>query len=235
MCERMSRQELMDQIENYIPYNEQEEKDKALILDWIRQNADAFSRENKVAHMTASAWVVNPKRDKVLMVYHNIYDSWSWLGGHADGETDLLAVALREVKEEAGISKVRPVSEKIFSLESLTVDGHVKKGTYVSSHLHLNVTYLLEADPEEAVSIKADENSGVAWFSPEEALERSTEPWFVERVYTKLIEKIDTKRMKPERTKKSENGDSREDRERSLKVKSQKDSGRKSGSRRKEI
>lgn len=190
MCEKMSRQELMNQIENYIPYNEQEEKDKALILEWIRQNENAFSRENKVAHMTASAWVVNPERDKVLMVYHNIYDSWSWLGGHADGETDLLSVALREVKEEAGITKVHPVSEEIFSLESLTVDGHVKKGIYVSSHLHLNATYLLEADSEEAVSIKADENSGVAWFSPEEALERSTEPWFVKRVYTKLIEKM---------------------------------------------
>ena len=109
MCEKMSRQELMNQIENYIPYNEQEEKDKALILEWIRQNENAFSRENKVAHMTASAWVVNPERDKVLMVYHNIYDSWSWLGGHADGETDLLSVALREVKEEAGITKVHPV------------------------------------------------------------------------------------------------------------------------------
>nr|WP_288556726.1 NUDIX hydrolase [uncultured Mediterraneibacter sp.] len=190
MCEKMSRQKLRNQIENYIPYNEQEEKDKALILEWIRQNENAFSRENKVAHMTASAWVVNPERDKVLMVYHNIYDSWSWLGGHADGETDLLSVALREVKEEAGITKVHPVSEKIFSLESLTVDGHEKKGTYVSSHLHLNATYLLEADSEEAVSIKADENSGVAWFSPEEALERSTEPWFVKRVYTKLIEKM---------------------------------------------
>ena len=124
------------------------------------------------------------------MVYHNIYNSWSWLGGHADGETDLLAVALREVKEEAGISHVCPVSEEIFSLESLTVDGHVKKGKYVSSHLHLNVTYLLEADSEEAVSIKADENSGVAWFSPEEALKKSTEPWFVEHVYSKLIEKM---------------------------------------------
>lgn len=190
MSHKMSRQELMNQIENYIPYNEQEEKDKALILEWIRQNENAFSRENKVAHMTASAWVVNPERDKVLMVYHNIYDSWSWLGGHADGETDLLSVALREVKEEAGIMKVHPVSEKIFSLESLTVDGHVKKGTYVSSHLHLNATYLLEADSEEAVSIKADENSGVAWFSPEEALARSTEPWFVERVYTKLLKKM---------------------------------------------
>ena len=186
----MNRQELVRQIKGYVPYNEQEEADKTLILNWIENNDNAFLRDNVVAHMTASAWVVNKDRSRVLMIYHNIYNSWSWLGGHADGETDLLAVAVREVKEEAGITNVRPVSEEIFSLESLTVDGHVKKGKYVSSHLHLNVTYLLEADPEERVSVKADENSGVAWFTPEEALAKSTEPWFVERVYAKLIEKV---------------------------------------------
>lgn len=123
----MTREDSIRQIENYPPFNEQEEKDKALILGWISNNENAFSRENTVAHITASAWVVNKDRSKVLMVYHNIYNSWSWLGGHADGETDLLSVAIREVKEEAGISNVRPVSEEIFSLESLTVDGHVKK------------------------------------------------------------------------------------------------------------
>ena len=188
----MNRQELINQIENYIPFNEQEEKDKVLIAEWILNNENAFSRVNPIAHLTASAWVVNQDRSKVLMVYHNIYNSWSWLGGHADGETDLLSVAIREVKEEAGISNVHPVSEEIFSLESLTVDGHVKKGRYVSSHLHLNITYLLEADSREAVSIKADENSGVAWFSMEEALKKSTEPWFVQNVYAKLIQKMKT-------------------------------------------
>lgn len=188
----MDRKELISKIKKYQPFNEQEEMDKALILNWIETQENAFSRENTVAHMTASAWVVNKERSKVLMVYHNIYNSWSWLGGHADGETDLLAVAVREVKEEAGITNVRPVSDEIFSLESLTVDGHVKKGRYVSSHLHLNVTYLLEADFEEAVSVKADENSGVAWFAPGEALKKSTEPWFVEHVYGKLVEKMKT-------------------------------------------
>ena len=185
----MNRFELISQIKKYKAFNEQEEKDKYLLLEWIMDNEDAFSRENKIAHITATGWVVNKDRSKVLMVYHNIYNSWSWLGGHADGETDLLSVAIREVKEEAGISNVLPVSEDIFSLESLTVDGHWKNGKYVSSHLHFNVTYLLEADSEEAVSIKADENSGVAWFAPEEALAKSAEPWFVEHVYTKLIEK----------------------------------------------
>ena len=188
----MDRKELISKIKKYQPFNEQEEMDKALILNWIETQENAFSRENTVAHMTASAWVVNKERSKVLMIYHNIYNSWSWLGGHADGETDLLAVAVREVKEEAGITNVRPVSDEIFSLESLTVDGHVKKGRYVSSHLHLNVTYLLEADSEEAVSVKVDENSGVAWFTPGEALKKSTEPWFVEHVYGKLAEKMKT-------------------------------------------
>lgn len=188
----MDRKKLISKIKKYQPFNEQEEMDKALILNWIETQENAFSRENTVAHMTASAWVVNKERSKVLMIYHNIYNSWSWLGGHADGETDLLAVAVREVKEEAGITNVRPVSDEIFSLESLTVDGHVKKGRYVSSHLHLNVTYLLEADSEEAVSVKADENSGVAWFTSGEALKKSTEPWFVEHVYGKLVEKMKT-------------------------------------------
>lgn len=96
----MTRRELIYDIERYCPFNEQEEKDKALILNWIKTNDNAFSRENAVAHMTASAWVVNKDRSKVLMVYHNIYHSWSWLGGHADGETDLLAVAIREVKRK---------------------------------------------------------------------------------------------------------------------------------------
>ena len=96
----MDRQELMESIRAYQPFNEQEKMDKSLILDWIETQDDAFSRDNTVAHMTASAWVVNKDRSRVLMVYHNIYDSWSWLGGHADGETDLLAVAIREVKED---------------------------------------------------------------------------------------------------------------------------------------
>ena len=191
----MTREELLSQIAAYTPYNEQEAADKELILHWIQDHDDAFLRQNKVAHITASAWVVSPDRTRVLMVYHNIYHSWSWLGGHADGEADLLAVALREVQEEAGITHVRPVSDSIYSLESLTVDGHTKKGQYVSSHLHLNVTYLLEADPDEAVYIKEDENSGVAWFTPEEALAKSTEPWFVTHVYAKLIDKLKTSHL----------------------------------------
>ena len=101
--------DIREAIENYCPCCEQEARDKAVILSFIDSNSDAFERSNLIAHMTASAWVVNPARDKVLMVYHNIYDSWSWTGGHADGERDLLSVAVREVREETGLTMHTPV------------------------------------------------------------------------------------------------------------------------------
>ncbi len=182
--------DLMTQIERYLPFNEQEERDRNLILRCLREEKNIFSRENDLAHMTASAWVVNPDRSRVLMAYHNIYDSWSWLGGHADGSQNLLEVALREVTEESGVRHVRPVTEDIFSLESLTVDGHIKRGAYVSSHIHLNVTYLLEAREEDTLTVKDDENSGVAWFGLDEAVAASSEPWFQEHIYRKLNEKL---------------------------------------------
>lgn len=180
---------LYEQIKSYIPWNEQEEADREEILRALLQE-DIFLRSSRLAHITASAWTVNGARNQVLMAYHNIYHSWSWLGGHADGEKDLLSVAIREVQEESGIRSVVPVSEDIFSLEVLTVDGHEKKGIYVPSHLHLNITYLLEADDSELLTGKPDENSAVAWFSPKEAVAASTEPWFQERIYRKLNQKL---------------------------------------------
>ena len=175
------------QIADYKPYNEQEAHDQAVMRQLLATQPDLFTRENQVAHMTASSWLLN---DKVLMIYHNIYHSWAWTGGHADGDRDLLAVAKREAMEETGVTEIRTISEDIFSLEILTVDGHEKRGVYVPSHLHLNVSYLLEADEEEVLRIKPDENSGVRWFSLEEALAACSEPWMIERVYKKLNAKV---------------------------------------------
>ena len=176
-------------IMKYQPVNEQEEKDRLEMLALMGEGKDLLTRDNQAAHFTVSGWVVSPDRKMTLLVYHNIYDSWSWLGGHADGEEDLASVALKEVREESGLEKVRLLSENPVSLEILPVSGHVKRGRYVSSHIHLNVTYLLEADPEDPPRIKEDENSGVGWFPLEEVLERSSEPWFVERIYPKLIQR----------------------------------------------
>lgn len=181
---------LQQQLESYVPYNEQEEKDRELMLHLLKTCPDIFTRENRTAHFTASSWLLNKKHDKVLLIYHNIYHSWAWTGGHADGEEDLLSVAKREAMEETGVQDIREIGDNIYSLEVLTVDGHEKRGAYVSSHLHLNVTYLLEADEEEVLRVKPDENSGVRWFPLEEAIKAVSEPWMAERIYRKLNAKL---------------------------------------------
>lgn len=94
---------LRAQIEAFVPYNEQEEADRRQMLADMDCFSDLLTRENATAHFTASCWIVNPDRKKVLMAYHNLYQSWAWLGGHADGEADLLSVALREANEESGV------------------------------------------------------------------------------------------------------------------------------------
>ena len=153
-------QTIMQEIQNYQPYNEQEENDRCVILNLLETQPSILERTNRVAHFSASSWILNKEHTKVLMIYHNIYNAWAWTGGHADGDADLMAVAYRE-------------------------------GSYVPSHLHLNVTYLFEADEEEILRVKPDENSGVKWFSFTEALEQCSEPWMVHWIYSKLMHKLE--------------------------------------------
>lgn len=181
---------LQREIQNYQPENEQERADRELMLRFMADNPDYLDRANRIAHFTASIWTVNREYTRTLMVYHNIYDSWSWIGGHADGVEDLRSVALRELKEETGVGKAVLVTPEIFSLEILTVDGHVKRGAYVSSHLHMNVTYLAEADDTEALAVNRAENQVVKWWSFEDAVRVPKEQWMTAHIYQKLNDKV---------------------------------------------
>lgn len=179
----------IDLIKTYKPYNQQEEKDKEIILHCINIFDDVLTRNNEIMHITSSAFILNKAKDKTLMIHHNIYNSWSWTGGHADGEENLLAVAIKEAREETGVKNVRPIVPGIFSLDILPVLGHVKNGKYISAHLHLSVAYLVEVDEDELLIVKSDENSDVKWIPIEKVNEYSNEP-HMQKIYNKLILKI---------------------------------------------
>ncbi len=179
---------LYETVNAYQAQDEQEIKDRSMMLKLIALFPDIITRNNDIAHFTASLWIINQDHTKVLMVYHNIYDSWSWCGGHLDGTNDPLAVALKEGKEESGLAALRVLKKDPLALDLLPVHGHFKHNEYIASHLHLNLTYLCEADDQAPLSIKADENSGAAWFSVDEIDRIVTEKAMLP-VYQKLINK----------------------------------------------
>lgn len=180
---------LYNQISNYAPYDEKESLDKEVMLKFISNTDDVLTRENQIAHMTVSAWITNKNRDKILMIYHNIYDSWAWVGGHADGDEDLLHVINKEIGEETGLEHVKLLDNKIYGLNIVSVDDHTKRGKLVNSHLHMDVEYLFEADENEVLRIKEDENSGVKWV-PIDEVENYTTEEKMKVIYRKMNAKL---------------------------------------------
>ena len=155
----------------------------------INNNEDYLTRNNTEGHFTTSAWIFNKDRTKVLMIYHNIYDTWAWIGGHADGEEDLFEVIKREITEETGLENFTPLSTEIYGVNIGTVKTHFKNNKLVEEHLHLDIEYVFEADEEDYIRIKEDENSGVKWIE----LDRLEEYIFDENminVYKSLTERL---------------------------------------------
>ncbi len=179
----------VEMLKKYVPYNEQEERDVAMIIEAEGIFGEILTRENKFCHLTSSAFIINKDHTKVLSTYHNIYDSWTWVGGHADGDDDMLYVAKKETKEETSLENFKVLNKHPISVEILPVKWHVKRGKYVSGHLHLNVTYLFEASENDAIKIREGENSGVCWLTFDELIEKSKEPYIIP-VYKKIIERI---------------------------------------------
>lgn len=179
----------IEQITKFTPINEQETNDKKLIIEYIEKFPhNILLRDNEFAHITSSGFIMNQSLDKVLMVHHNILNTWAWTGGHVDGDTDFLHVAIKEAKEETGIKDVVPLTTDMLSIDILPVYGHIKKNKYVSTHLHLSVAYVLIADENQTLVVNEDENSGVHWF----ALDKFTKHYFNDSdtyLYNKLIRK----------------------------------------------
>jgi len=181
---------IKEQLEKYNPVNEQEEIDKQTMLNFINTFSDVLTRENVYGHFSASAFVVNENLNKTLLVHHNILGGFVSPGGHADGEYDLLSVAIREVIEETGLDVV-PLNNNIFAIQSGCVKGHVKNGKYVSAHTHYDILYLLVAKNADMdkIRILEDENSKVEWRDLDHSYGEDIVDW-ARPINEKIVKKI---------------------------------------------
>ena len=187
----MTHGELQALFEAYVPWNEQERNDRELALQAFRCFDDLLTRENTILHLCASPWIISRDHRQVLLVYHRLYDSWGWSGGHCDGDGVLWRVAKREGMEESGIASLVLADERPIGIDVLSVPRHHKNGALVNAHLHLNVTYLFYGDPALSLSHKADEVKGARWFDVE-AIPRIVKEKAMLPVYAKLCERART-------------------------------------------
>ncbi|WP_353095643.1 NUDIX hydrolase [Tissierella praeacuta] len=180
----------VDLIREFVPFNEQEIKDKEATLKYINMFENILKRDNELIHITSSGFVINKNKDKVLMVHHNIFNAWSLTGGHADGKENLIDVAMSEITEETGVKDIHPITNKIVSLDILPVLGHLRKGKFITSHLHISVTYLFQADENEQLIVQQDENSAVKWI-PINEIDIYSSEFHMKKIYNKIISKIE--------------------------------------------
>lgn len=176
-------------IQNYKANTDQEIEDQKLMLQMIDRNPDVLKRSSLSGHLTSSVFIMNAKRTKVLLGFHNIYQSWGWFGGHHDGMDDCLEVALKEAKEETGIAFFEEIKDEPISLDVITVNNHIKNGEYIPDHLHLNVTFGLVTSEKQIFTYNQKEHSGLQWFGVDEYLDHVKEER-MKPIYQKIVKRM---------------------------------------------
>lgn len=185
--------DILKTFEAHSPYDENEAQYKESCIQFLKNFPKEMwgFRENLIGHLTSTAWVINETRDKVLMAFHNIYQNWAWLGGHADGDLDLLYVTQKEVMEESGLRKedFKPLFKNPFDLNVVHVFPHTKRGKFVPDHLHINPVFLFEANEKATLQHLPEENAGVEWIPVNDILNRVTEE-HIKPTYKRIMDKV---------------------------------------------
>ena len=166
----MKRQDLIQLLNQYNP-DGQEIAIKTDMLHFVQENENCFERSFEVGHITGSAWLLNKKGDKALLMHHRKLDKWLQLGGHADGEGDILAVSLKEAQEESGITAIVPVMNAIFDIDTHKIPAY---GT-IKEHFHYDVRFLLQVTSDEIININSESNE-LRWIAKNRDELLSTEP-----------------------------------------------------------
>ncbi len=166
----MHRHDILEKLSKFAPRDRRDSECRDQFIEFIKANQGCFERSLEVGHITGSAWIVNPGRNRYLLTFHKKLDLWLQLGGHADGKADVLEVALLEAREESGIEQVTPLSVQIYDLDIHRIPGH--QG--VPEHLHYDVRFICEADDRRVLTI-SDESHDLRWLTAKEVLERTSE------------------------------------------------------------
>lgn len=154
----MHREYLLGLLENYIPSDESETSSKGKIVEFVKRNRNCFDRSLEEGHITASAWLLSKDENGALLMHHRKLDGWFQLGGHCDGDSDVLAVAIKEAQEESGILDIVPVSREIFDVDVHLIPDNPKD----KAHYHYDIRFLLKVNSDEAFK-RNEESKELRW------------------------------------------------------------------------
>lgn len=175
---------LLDLLTCYVPLDENDRRQAKRIREFIEADPRSFDRQNPVGHITGSAWVVDPTGTRVLLTHHKKLGKWLQVGGHADGERDVMKVALREAQEESGLTDLLPVSSEIFDVDIHPIPAHGSD----PAHEHFDVRFAFQA--RDTAFKVSEESHALAWieirkiheFTSEESLLRMARKWRTRRI-----------------------------------------------------
>jgi 8-oxo-dGTP pyrophosphatase MutT (NUDIX family) len=154
----MHRNTLLNLLKNHHPIDPHEALFTEQTIDFVQENTDCFERTLLIGHVTGSAWILDKSRQFTLLTHHRKLDKWFQTGGHCDGDSDVLNVALKEAQEETGLSDIQIISPNIFDIDIHGIPE--RKG--VPAHLHYDVRFLFEADINQAFTVSS-ESTDLAW------------------------------------------------------------------------
>lgn len=172
------KQNLLHQLTNYHPSSIEEQKARKQMIAFINQYDNCFERSLEIGHFTASAWLLNKDHSKALLMHHAKLNMWVQLGGHCDGNSHVLEVAIKEAQEESGIQNITPIHESIFD-----IDVHFIPEGKEPAHYHYDVRFLLQVTSNESV-IQNHESKELRWISKNKA-ELPTDSLSVVRMFDK--------------------------------------------------
>ena len=177
----MHRTYLKSLLDDYHPLNQEEQNFKSEMLSFLSAHPDCFERSLEKGHFTASAWLLNPDGSKALLMHHAKLGQWFQLGGHCDGNPDVLAVALKEALEESGLDRIKPVYSGIFDLDIHLIPENPKD----QAHYHYDVRFILQSETE---TVKINRESKQLLWIDSNPLSLPTNNFSIVRMFHKWLE-----------------------------------------------